>query len=230
MTHYSLVHKFLLMPQAMRILDAKEAVGKEWKKLETIPAWQLERVKCKLEAQGDKHEVRFATLMDICHLKIAGLETRSQKYESRVVLRGDFVKDDSGAYAAFIEQGSSAFQMTVAIVMDVIARLPGCDGQAADAVSGYTQVKMEDAPKLLKIPKSECPDIWIRLPRHKWPKSWANIEDPVVCRERNVYGHPVSKIKTVRRISIGAWMGKSALLGILVCSSKTRIILISIRG
>ena len=22
---------------------------------------------------------------------------------------------------------------------------------------------MEDAPKLLKIPKSECPDIWIRL-------------------------------------------------------------------
>ena len=25
--------------------------------------------------------------------------------------------------------------------------------------------KMEDARKLLKIPKSECPDIWIRLPR-----------------------------------------------------------------
>ena len=32
---------------------------------------------------------------------------------------------------------------------------------------------MEDAPKLLKIPKSECPDIWIRPPRHKWPKSWS---------------------------------------------------------
>ena len=31
-----------------------------------------------------------------------------------------------------------------------------------------TQVKMEDAQKLLKIPKSECPDIWFRLPRHKW--------------------------------------------------------------
>ena len=30
-----------------------------------------------------------------------------------------------------------------------------------------TQEKMEDAHKLLKIPKSECPDIWIRLPRHK---------------------------------------------------------------
>ena len=47
---------------------------------------------------------------------------------------------------------------------------------------------MEDAPKLLKIPKSECPDIWIRLPRHKWPKSWSSMEDPVVLLERNLYG------------------------------------------
>ena len=49
---------------------------------------------------------------------------------------------------------------------------------------------MEDAPKLLKIPKPECPDIWICLPRHKWPKSWSSIEDPVVPLERNLYGHP----------------------------------------
>ena len=43
--------------------------------------------------------------------------------------------------------------------MDVIARLPDCDGQAADAVSAYTQVTLEDAPRLLRIPKSVCPDI-----------------------------------------------------------------------
>ena len=77
------------------------------------------------------------------------------------------MKDDSGAYAVFTEQGSSASQMTAAKVMDIISRMPGCAGQAADAVSAYTQIKMEDAPKSLKIPKSECPDIWIRLPRHK---------------------------------------------------------------
>ena len=64
-------------------------------------------------------------------------------------------------------------------------------GQAADAVSACTQVKMEDVPKVLKISKSECPDIWIRLPRHKWPKSWSSIEDPVVPLERNLYGHPL---------------------------------------
>ena len=43
------------------------------------------------------------------------------------------------------KQGSSASQMTAAKVMYVVARLPGCAGQEADAVSAYTQVKMEDA-------------------------------------------------------------------------------------
>ena len=82
-------------------------------------------------------------------------------------------------------------KLTAAQVMDVIARLPDCDGQAADAVSAHTQVKMEDAPRLLKIPKSECPDEWIRLPRHKLPKSWSNNEDLVVLLERNLYVHPL---------------------------------------
>ena len=90
------------------------------------------------------------------------------------------MKDDSGSYAVFTEQGSSASQMTAAKVMDIISKLPGCSGQAANAVTSYTQVKMKDAPKFLKIPKSEFPDIWIRLPRHKWPKSWSSMEDPVV--------------------------------------------------
>ena len=39
---------------------------------------------------------------------------------------------------------------------------------------------------------SQCPDIWIRLPKHKWPKSWENIEDSVVPLERNLYGHPLA--------------------------------------
>ena len=141
------------------------------------------------EARTSGATVHFASLVDICHLKNAELEAKHQKYKGRVVLRGDIVKDDSGSYAVFTEQGSSASQMTAAKIMDIISRLPGCLGQAADAVSAYTQVKMEDAPKLLKIPKSDCPDIWIRLPRHKWPKSWSSMEDPVVPLERNLYGH-----------------------------------------
>ena len=141
------------------------------------------------EARKECRKVHFASLMDLCHLKSVELETKHQTYKGRVVLRGDIVKDNSGSYAVFTEQGSSASQMTAAKVTDITSRLPGCAGQAADAVSAYTQVNMEDAPKLLKIPKSECPDIWIRLPRHKWPKSWSSMEDPVVPLERNLYGH-----------------------------------------
>ena len=122
------------------------------------------------EARNRGRKVHFASLLDLCHLKNSDLEPQFQKYKGRVVLRGDIVKDDSGSYAVFTEQGSSASQMTAAKVMDIISRLPRCAGQATDAVSAETPVKMEDAPTLLKIPKSECPDIWIRLPKHKWPK------------------------------------------------------------
>ena len=107
---------------------------------------------------------------------------------------------------------------------------------------------MEDAPRLLRIPKSECPDIWIRLPRHKWPKSWSSMEDPVVPLVRNLYGHPLAGLlwerqfekvlltcktlmgKTVPRSSDGTWMGKSAELGMSVCSQKTMTMLIGICG
>ena len=34
--------------------------------------------------------------------------------------------------------------------------------------------------------------MWIRLPRHKWPKSWSSMEDPVVLLERILYGHPLA--------------------------------------
>ena len=51
---------------------------------------------------------------------------------------------------------------------------------------------MQDAPTILQIPKSECPDIWIRPPKHKWLKSWSSMEDPVVPLERNLYGHLVA--------------------------------------
>ena len=103
-------------------------------------------------------KVHFASFNGHMSSENAASEAKHQKYKGRVVLRGDIVQDDSGSYAVFTEQGSSAFQMTAAKITDVNSRLPGCDGQAADAVSAYTQVKMESAHKLFKIPKSECPD------------------------------------------------------------------------
>ena len=152
--HYSTTTWFINsfpMLQAMKIPAAKAAVDKEWEKLEKISAWNLTKVRSKKkvidEARTSGATVHFASSMDICHLKNAELEAKHQKYKGRVVLCGDIVKDYSGSYAVFTEQGSSASQMTAAKIMDIISRLLGCDGQAADAVSAYAQVKMEDAPK-----------------------------------------------------------------------------------
>ena len=99
---------------------------KNWEK---ISAWNLTKVKSKKqvfeEARTSGATVHFASLMDTCHLKNAELEAKHQKYKGRVVLRGDIVKDNSGSYAVFTEQGSSASQMTAAEIMDIISRLPG---------------------------------------------------------------------------------------------------------
>ena len=68
------------------------------------------------DARNKGRKVHFASLMDLCHLKNSEMEPQYQKYKGRVVLRGDIVKDDSGSYAVFTEQGSSASQMTAAKV------------------------------------------------------------------------------------------------------------------
>ena len=70
---------------------------------------------------------------------------------------------------------------------------------------------MEDAHKLLKIPKSECPNFWMRPPRHKWPKSWSSMDDPVVPLERNLYGHPLPGLlceMQFEKILFETWLGK----------------------
>ena len=81
--HYNLVHKFILMPQAMKKPAAKAAMEKEWEK---FSAWNLTKVRSKKEEVIDEARtkgarVHFASLMDICHLKSAELETRHKKIQ-----------------------------------------------------------------------------------------------------------------------------------------------------
>ena len=100
---------------------------KECEKLDKIPASQPTKVKNKSEvieeARNKGRKVHFASLMDLCHLENSEVAPQYQKYKGRVVLRGDIVKYDSGSYAVFTEQGSSASQMTAAKVMDIKSRL-----------------------------------------------------------------------------------------------------------
>ena len=75
------------MPQAMKIPAAKAAVDKEWEKLEKISAWNLTKVRSKKEvideARTKGAKVHFASLIDICHLKNAELETKAPKIQRK---------------------------------------------------------------------------------------------------------------------------------------------------
>ena len=51
--HYNLDHKFIPMPQAMKIPAAKAAVDKEWEKWEKISAWNLTKVRSKKQVIDD---------------------------------------------------------------------------------------------------------------------------------------------------------------------------------
>ena len=185
------------------------------------------------EARTLGAKVHFASSMDICHLKNAELEAIHQKSKGRVVLRGDIVKDNSGSYAVFTEQGSSASQMTAAKIMDIISRLLGCDGQAADAVSAYTQVKMEDAHKSFKIPKigvsryldssttTQMTKIMVqygRPSRSSWAESVRSSFWQDYCGKGNL------------RKSIETWLGENSNLGMSLCTSWKRIIIICVCG
>ena len=77
LSRHNSVHKFVLMPQAMKIRDAKAAVEK-WEKLGKIRAWQLRKVRNKkeviTEARNEGRKVHFESLLDLCHLKNSELE------------------------------------------------------------------------------------------------------------------------------------------------------------
>ena len=161
-------------------------------KLEKISAWILTKVRSKKEvideARTSGATVHIASSMDKCRLKNAELEAKHQKYTGRVILRGDIVKDDSGSLAVFNEQGSSASQMTAAKVMD-ISRLPGCEGQAADAVSAETRLKNGGCTQIIE--NSQIGMLWERqfekiLLKHGWEKV-SNWECLFVHREKGLF-------------------------------------------
>ena len=110
------------------------------------------------------------------------------------MLRGDNIRDKDGVQAVFTEQGASASDLVAAKSFDAVARMPGMAGSAADCASAYTQVKLEEMHRLLKLPKNKCPVIWIKIPRDRWPKWWfeKGFQNPVVPLLVNLYGHPLA--------------------------------------
>ena len=70
---FACVHTPLPIPKAMQIPAAKEALEKEWRKLETKEAWDVSKVAPKAKVIRDAKargvHVHFGSLMDLCHIK-----------------------------------------------------------------------------------------------------------------------------------------------------------------
>ena len=223
---YNIVHKVVPFASSDENSGCESSSGHSMGEFRTV-ASSATAVKNKkqvlLEAQKE-------TRMDICHLKYAELDSKLQKYQGRVVLRGDTVKDDSGVCAVFIEQGSSASQMTTAKAMDDNARPLDCDGKQltlyphalkskwrtlrhfstfrSQDVQMYGYVSTTQVAKVMVEHWRPCGSFWAKFVRS--PTCWLLVG------------------KTVRGSSIGTW--KSTELGMSFCSSETRIVLNGFRG
>ena len=164
----------------------------EWDKLENVKkAWNkyevFEKADIIQKSQSTGKRVYFGELMELCHLKHSEQSEEYRKdlkftgYKGRVVFRGDKVKDESGFYAVFTEQGTSASHMAGGKFLDGLARMPGMEGQISDAVSAYTQV-----------PLPEDLETYITLPPRRRPASWKGMKEPVCRLQLNLYGHPLA--------------------------------------
>jgi hypothetical protein len=186
----AMVHTPVKMEKAMRIPEAKKAVDAEWDKLANIPAYDLnsvcERDQVKARGIRSKVTIHFGHLMDLCFVKHSEMSIEFHKYKGRCVFRGDQVRDESGFYAVFSEQGTSASHIAAAKMLDAIGRLPGCIGEDADATSAYTQVILSEMQDYHNV------ETWITLPPGRRPKSWSKFKDPVCLLTRNLYGHPLA--------------------------------------
>ena len=80
------------------------------------------------EAEKYGRTYYFGRIFPLCHIKHSEIKGK-KVYKGRVIFRGDIVRDESGFYAVFSEQGTSASHMAAAKFMDAIANFPGNEGE-----------------------------------------------------------------------------------------------------
>ena len=206
--HYNLVHKFLPLPQALKIPDAKAAVVHECEKLEKIPAWQERSDRwskewgqkstfcaidgslssCEFGARTSVSEIQRSSCTPWWYCKRRFRVLRSIHW-TRIIS----ISNDSSWNHGYHFQKARMRRTS-----------------SGRSISFVPKKKLKMLTNCWNFSKSECPDIWIRLPRHKWPKSWSNMEDPVVPLERNLYGLLLAGLmgKSIWASSVGTRLGK----------------------
>ena len=187
--HMGMVHLQLSPSEWKKIPDAKAAVQKEYDQLAALPAWDMKNV-CEYHQVAERaastgKTIYFGRIFPLAHIKHSELSSDKHVYKGRVVFGGNNVRDENGVLAVFQEQGTSASHMVCAKFLDAIARMPGCDGQDADACKAYLQAYLSEF--------EGDTETWVILPEDQWPTSWiGKYKNPVVRLLRNLYGHPLA--------------------------------------
>ena len=101
---------------------------------------------------------------------------------------------------------------------------PGRAGQASDAVSAYTQLKLEDAPKLLGLPESECqPSGFVY---HDPVAQKMDVQDPVVPFERHTHWAGLVWEQQFEKVGIeNGWTKVQNLGNVHSCTAKNGLFL-----
>ena len=133
------------------------------------------------EARQEGREVHVGSLHELVVEKGSELQLgdKNRKLKGRVVFLGDRVRDAEGKHAVFEELSSSPAAMSAGKFADAYGCMPGNTIQTADGIQAYPQAKMSSNTKT-----------WIRLPPHRRPKAFDNVQDPVVEMTHALYGHP----------------------------------------
>lgn len=125
------------LQKAMEMLKAKQALNEERMVLENKTCWGMKSVRPKVQVLADAKKtgkpMQFGKPMNICSEKHFELPIDKCSYKGRSFFRGDTIRDETGFYAVFSEQGTSASRMPAAKFLDAIARLPGNSGEDAYA-------------------------------------------------------------------------------------------------
>ena len=196
MSHHNLVHKFIPVAQAMKIPDAKEAVDKEWKKARDDPSMEFGR--SQEQKGGDSGSTKRHKESPLCHIdghlppqksRVGTQITEAQK-QSRAP--GGHFKTRLWSLCSFFWPGLVCVPDDCRKMMDVIAGLPGCDGQAAVAVSASFSGKIGGCSQIAQ-------NSWIGMSRRLDTSSTTQVAQimekhwrSVVPLERNLYGHPLA--------------------------------------
>lgn len=193
----TMIHTAIAPEKVNFIFKAKEAVEKELKKLMDVETFALDEIMDQddvIKMYADRNKpVHFGSLRALSHEKHSELQLEDPEYKGRVVFRRDIVRDNDGYYTVFSEPGTSSSHMAATKFLDAIARMPDCDGEDSDAMSAYTQVKLDEIGKN-RGKGHEFVDTWVSLPKANIPTRFLHMKTPVCALTRNLHGHKLAGV------------------------------------